>query len=258
MKKYLGGREPISSKLAVVRNESDWVVKYRLILDCRVSGSNDAAERCERILLPKAWDIIRDAMALRKACKKHEEVFSFVLDFKDAFYMLPLLSHERRYFTAYHRGRRYVWSTVAQGSLNGPNASGRLSALTGRMTQAMIESTGARVQIYTDDPCSVLRGSRCNLRKQIAAMTLSWLCLGWKLSFHKGRWGVEVDWIGFDFKIMRDKVEAMIKEAFMRDFARGVQKLRRQRRVQLGVLTSFTGRTGHTANLLYGWRPFYE
>ena len=118
----------------MVKNESDGIIKYRLILDCRVSGSNDAAERRERILLPKAWDIIRDIMALRKNCKSHEEVFLFVLDFKDAFYMLPLLDDEYRYFTAFHDGKWYVWQRVAQGSLSGPNAFGRLSALTGRMT----------------------------------------------------------------------------------------------------------------------------
>ena len=86
-----------------------------MILDCRVSGSNDAAERSERILLPKAWGVVRDAMALRKTCKQHEEVILFVLDFKHAFYMLPLLDYERRYFTAHHRGRWYVWSRVARG-----------------------------------------------------------------------------------------------------------------------------------------------
>ena len=59
---FLDGEVPVTSKLAVVRHESDGVVKYRLILDCRVSGSNDAADRHERILLPKAWDIVRDVM----------------------------------------------------------------------------------------------------------------------------------------------------------------------------------------------------
>ena len=109
VKRFLRGRDPVSSKLAVVKNESDGIIKYRLILYCRVSGSNDAAERRERVLLPKAWDIIRDIMALRKNCKSHEEVFLFLLDFKDAFYMLPLLDEEYRYFTAFHDGKWYVW-----------------------------------------------------------------------------------------------------------------------------------------------------
>ena len=112
---YLSGREPVSSKLAVVKNVSDGVVKYRLILDCRVSGASDAAERRERNLLPKAWGIIRGIMALRKACCEGESVYLFVLEFKDAFYMLPLLSDERRYFTAYHQG----WGMCGSGWLRG-------------------------------------------------------------------------------------------------------------------------------------------
>ena len=44
--KYFDNMDPVTSKLAVVANISDGVVKYRLILDCcRVSGSNDAAVR---------------------------------------------------------------------------------------------------------------------------------------------------------------------------------------------------------------------
>ena len=101
---YLEGHKPVSSKLALVRNEKDGVVKCRLILDCRMSGSNDAARKRERVLLPKCWDIVRDVMALRKGCKRGESIFLFVLDFRDAFYMLPLLPNERQYFTAYHSG----------------------------------------------------------------------------------------------------------------------------------------------------------
>ena len=205
--------EPVTSKLAVVTNISDGVIKYRLTLDARVSGSNDAAVRQERISLPKAWDIVRDIMALRKQCRRREDVYLFVLDFRDAFYMLPLLPSERRYFTAYHAGRWYVWGRVAQGSLNGPNAFGRLSALTGRMTQAMMSFTQARLQIYTDDPCTVLKGSLVEVKRYIAVMTLFWLALGRGLSFHKGRWGGEVDWIGLNYRIRRDKVEVTIKEA---------------------------------------------
>ena len=109
--------------------------------------------------MPKAWDIVRDIMALKKQCWGDEKVFLFVLGFRDAFYMLPLLRPGRRYFTAYHEGKWYVWDRAAQGWLNGPNAFGRLSAWTGRMTQAMMSSTQARLQIYTVDPCTVTKGS---------------------------------------------------------------------------------------------------
>ena len=76
------------------------------------------------------------------------------------------------------------------------------------------------------------------------------------MSFHKGQYGQQVDWIGFQFRILRDEVEVAIKSAFMKDFDRDVHRLLWQRRIQLGVLQSFTGRTNHVANLLYAWRPF--
>ena len=95
------------SKLALVTNEKDGVVKYRLILDCRVSGSNDAATKVERVLLPKCWDVVRDGMALKKQCAEDEYIYLFVLDFRDAFYMRPLLPKERRFFTAVYNGRWY-------------------------------------------------------------------------------------------------------------------------------------------------------
>ena len=118
-------------------------------------------------------------MALRKQCGRGEQVHLFALDFRDAFYMRPLRRDERRYFTAYHQGRWYVWERVAQGSLNGPNVFGRLSALTGRMTQALMSSTGARLQIYTDDLCTVLKGDLKTVRRNVTIMVLFWLALGW-------------------------------------------------------------------------------
>ena len=75
-----------------------------MILDCRVSGANDAAHRFERILLPKAWDIVSGVMHLHKRTSPGENVELLVLDYADAFYMLPLVDCEKRYFVAYFDG----------------------------------------------------------------------------------------------------------------------------------------------------------
>ena len=99
--RYLDGCDLVTSKFAVVKNVTEGVTKYRLILDCRVSGANDAACRHERILLPEAWDVVRYIMALRRQCCQGEQVYLFVLEFRCAFYMLPLCSYGRRYATAY-------------------------------------------------------------------------------------------------------------------------------------------------------------
>ena len=50
LRAHLGNAEPITSKLAVIKSVKEGIVKYRLILDCRISGPNDAALRRERIL----------------------------------------------------------------------------------------------------------------------------------------------------------------------------------------------------------------
>ena len=84
---YLKG-EPVLSKVAlIIVKETSIGKKYRLILDCRVSGSNDAAKKVERALLSKCWDVVRDAMALKKQCAGDEGISLFVLDFRDAFYI---------------------------------------------------------------------------------------------------------------------------------------------------------------------------
>mgnify|MGYP006875435449 CR=1 FL=1 len=70
VKKELFGATPVTSKLALITTEKDGVLKHRLILDCRVSGANDAASRFERILLPKAWDIVGSIMDLKKKTRR--------------------------------------------------------------------------------------------------------------------------------------------------------------------------------------------
>ena len=104
-------------------------------------------------------------MKLKRRAGDGEVIELFVLDFRDAFYMLPLLPEERKYFVAHFRGCFYMWERIAQGSLNGPGVFGRLSALTGRMSQPLYPAEVMQLQIYTDDPCAVLRGSKRKTRR---------------------------------------------------------------------------------------------
>ena len=85
---YLG-KQPIVSKLALITTVKDGVGKHRLMLDRRVSGSNARTKKSERILLPKAWDIIRDVLEMQALCIHDESLELFVLNLSDAFYMLP-------------------------------------------------------------------------------------------------------------------------------------------------------------------------
>ena len=117
--KYLG-KHPVISKLALITTTKDGVTKYRLVLDCRVSGSNSRTRKSERILHPRAWDVIPDVLGLSTLMQDGDDLEFLVCDVSDAFYMLPLHFDEQHYYCASYKGRFYIWTRVVQGSLNGP------------------------------------------------------------------------------------------------------------------------------------------
>ena len=94
---------PVVAKMALISKEKDGILKHRLILDCRVSGVNERATRNERIVLPRIWDAVRDGLELMLYGEAGHTLEFMVLDFKDAFYMLPLAHAEQRYFCTYYK-----------------------------------------------------------------------------------------------------------------------------------------------------------
>ena len=49
-KKYLKGASPVMNKMALISAWKDGAWKHRLILDCRVSGTNSDTNKYERII----------------------------------------------------------------------------------------------------------------------------------------------------------------------------------------------------------------
>ena len=80
------------------------------------------------------------------------------------------------------------------------------------MTQGLIDTTRMRLQLYIDDPCLTLRGTPAQCDRYVAIVVLFWLCLGWDLSHHKGQYGAEVDWIGYNIQVTPTEVVAKIKK----------------------------------------------
>ena len=60
---YLIG-EPVLSKIAFITKETDNGLKYRLILDCSISGTNSHTRQWERIVLPKVTDVVNDTLGM--------------------------------------------------------------------------------------------------------------------------------------------------------------------------------------------------
>ena len=80
-------------------------VKERLILDARRSRTNAAARARQRILLPMLLDAVRNllrhgARAIRRRRKMTKTCSWLVLDYEDAYYIIPLHPSERRFHCA--------------------------------------------------------------------------------------------------------------------------------------------------------------
>ena len=245
-------------KLALITTEKNGQLKHRLILDCLKSGSNSQTRRRERILLPSAWDAIRDTLRFLSIAERNEIIRYLVLDFRDAFYKMPLHHTEYKYFVAEFAGSFYVWTRTAQGSVNGPTIFGRLAALTNRMTQSLEHEDRFRIQQFVDDPLGVMRGTLQQTNRIAARVILFWLVLGYDLSWHKGQIGQDVDWIGFHIAHTPQSMTAEIKGDYMEDLLNITERIKAMNIVPRKMLQSYAGKCSHVANLLFAWKPYLE
>ena len=145
------------------------------------------------MLLPRVLDAIEDILdmlAYMGGYLDDEHLEMLVLDFVDAFFLLPLKDNEKRSFTATSKKKFFIWQRVAQGSTNGPQLFGRTSALASRFTQSLSDESRMRQQTYTDDPWMVLGGTPDFTKRMRALVILVWQVLGFTLAFPKGQKGV--------------------------------------------------------------------
>ena len=57
------GEERVNEK-EKKKDDGTLIVKHRLILDCKASESNDAADVRQRVVLPRITDAVDDSLAL--------------------------------------------------------------------------------------------------------------------------------------------------------------------------------------------------
>ena len=129
-----------------------------------------------------------------------------MVDFEDAFYKVPLMRAEQKYFCVYYKSKWYVWSRVGQGSLNGPTLFGSLAAFVGRLSQSLMDEKEGRLEIYCDDPVATILATEKRARRISCILIVAWLCMGFGLSCHKGQFGYCVVWVGYELRSLEDKI----------------------------------------------------
>ena len=138
-----------------------------------MSGVNDRAVKVGSLILPSAWDVVHDSLAPSAKLAEYESIKYLVLDYSDAFYMMPVARSELKYCGAWYHGCCYVWLVIPQGSVNGPSVYGRLAALAARMGQGLTGPTELRTQLYVDGPCSTVRGTPERSERLVAMLIVS-------------------------------------------------------------------------------------
>eukprot|EP00971_Amphidinium_carterae_P332809 6467143-Amphidinium_carterae.1 len=131
----------------ITKLKENGAYKRRLVVDCRRSGVNAATVKAERLQLPRAIDVMTDALWLASrpsSASSSSSSFAdtmlswFGIDFRDAFYMIPMRRAEQRHYAIAHQGKWYLFAVTAMGSANGPAIWGRVVSVLARVTQAVL------------------------------------------------------------------------------------------------------------------------
>ena len=170
----------------------------RPVHDLRRSGVNEKVVVQERVVLPRATDVVSDAFDLMELHGSSEVEF-FVLDFKDAFKQLTIAPVAGHFLGGEALGGFFVYTVLVFGIKSGPLIWGRVAALLMRLIAAMLFDAPARLQCFVDDPLAAVAGTLEVRRVIMWRMVVLWRALGFELSWHKGQRGSTVDWIGAQF-----------------------------------------------------------
>ena len=247
-------------------------------MDSKRSGVKDVSSRRFRSVLPRVTDAVGSLLSSLDDCASSMDGAwfedetpdlssseQFVIDATDAFWELGLHPQERRFFVGKLRGKYLIYLRTAQGSRGAPLTWAAEFGLICRCVQSLFHSGSscrrckfnADLQVYVDDPWSVVRGTLMQRDRAIALMILTWRVLGVRLAFSKARRGLTIDWIGANLRILDPMtVRASIMENRVSEVKHLTSCMLEQNVVSIKELRSYTGKMQSMASLLHTWRPF--
>ena len=192
---------------------------------------NSCVHLTERQVLPRGIDHGVDLARLGALKSEDEEVFTLVLDFKDAFMFIPLRESEQRFNCAHTgfelsrarpalidnevaSGNFVVWRTLGFGGRPTPLVCSRVASFAARTAQALLgqdtveqhpsDVAPGRIQLYVDDPITSVKATEQAAQEAFDIVILWWLALGIPLSWKKGslaRGSETHRWIGIDYTL---------------------------------------------------------
>ena len=255
----LGGKV-ILSKIGAIRKWRNFVWKLRMVIDSKQSGVSRATPKKERTQLPRASDVVKDVMALLAPYASRssvDDIIEFLIaDFRDAFFILPNLPSERRFFAVAFNGRILVFRKTTQGSRGAPLTWSRLAALITRLTQSVTGTDTTRISTYVDDPIVVAVGTITQRRRAFAKTLAIWSALGLPLALEKAQVGKSVTWTSAVFTPTPRGLDVTVKENIVTETVELCMRFLSIKYVTHKDLRSQIGKAMHIASLVPTVRPF--
>ena len=264
------GAEPVLSKLGCIKktkynaDTGAYTTKNRIILDCKESAVSRAAKRTHKSILPRVSDAVHSALALMSDLKEGEQLTMLITDIIDAFWLVPLRVDERRYFCAKLKGKYYAFLRTAQGSRGAPLTFAAVIALAGRLVQSMLAGPElhrhahqeSRMQIYVDDPLTIIRGNAARTKRLAALSIVGWTVLGFPLAFHKAVMAPTLTWVGVKLQLTSDQVRVEVPESKVQELLTLIDGCLSSNLTSKKSLRTLIGKAMAVASVLYTWRPF--
>ena len=138
------------------------------------------------------------------------------------------------------------------GSKRAPLVWSRVAAAISRMTAAMLKRRRSKVQIYLDDPLLHLVGNRRQRCRLLSAVLLVWAACGFRIAWHKGQQGGELDWIGLlvSFDHTNKLIKVRCTPQRTGDIKAEVQELMQKTMLPLKAVMRLASRLSWCANVL--------
>ena len=234
------GRGTVSRLALIVKEKPDGSKKRRVIIDLRRSNGNARSRVEERIVLPRAVDVLamtRDlarntpklaaaeaeaAVPAWRMSKPEEVATEFILlDMKDAFCHFPIHPAELRHCISPGLDDKtgLMWVAMLFGFAGAPLVMGRLSAAVGRLIASLFNTAELQDQVYVDDVFLASQGSRQARNNHVSLVIYTLRAFGVNLSLAKGERGVRVTWIGTVFEIQDEALVIAAPEKLIKEIA---------------------------------------
>ena len=262
----------ISRLALIVKCKEDGSLKRRVIIDLLRSGGNRRCRVPERIVLPRAVDVVSSARFLWDHRKELMEQAAaekwdmeghniedlpmeiWTADLADAYCHFPV---DRREFChcltpGVEPGEHLLFRAMLFGFRAAPLIMGRLSSCIARMIQSLTNPWESQTQLYMDDPLVMLQGPESRRLRTMALILYMCGSFGVRLSFKKGLRGSSIVWIGIRFEICLAK-RAMfltVPKKVMEEITEVLRSWEGQGMIPLRELRSVTGRLSWIAGIL--------